>query len=146
VKQGSKADISAIGGMESVVEMMKMFPKCQALQESAFYVLVGLACSYNIGKKKAIETGGFEVLLAALHKHMISLRVCETVFDAMETMIEGNKKHTKRFMNAGGVTALTKVREEWPDKDDIQERVQNLTKLIMDENEELDSNQGCRRS
>jgi hypothetical protein len=63
-----RAGITANGGVEAVVKAMKTFPKCQVLQECACAALGNLAYSNVTGKKQAIESGGIEVLLAALKK------------------------------------------------------------------------------
>lgn len=51
----SKVGISAIGGVEAVVRIMKTFPKCPALQEYAYYLLHNLACC-SVGKNRIVET------------------------------------------------------------------------------------------
>jgi flagellin-specific chaperone FliS len=127
-----RAGISAIGGVEAILEVMKTFPKCKALQKSACYVLANLT-ECKIGKKKAVESGGFEILLAAVNNHMISLNICEAALLALEHIIEGSKENTKLFMHFGGVAALTRVREECPDNERVQAGVRTLAKLIVEE-------------
>jgi hypothetical protein len=55
--------------VEAVVKVMQSFPKCHALQSRVCCAprnLVG--CS--IGKAKAIESGGIEVLLVVVNNHL----------------------------------------------------------------------------
>jgi hypothetical protein len=68
--EASSSGIIVIGGAEVVVDVMKTFPKCQVLQESACDVLNNLACC-SIGKNKTVEMGGIEVAMAALSNHLI---------------------------------------------------------------------------
>jgi hypothetical protein len=65
----SRVGITAVGGVEAVVMVMKTLPKCPAAQEAACTALGNLACC-NIGKAKAIESGGVEVVLAAINNHL----------------------------------------------------------------------------
>jgi hypothetical protein len=65
----SRVGISTIGGVKAVVKVMETFPKCQALQEGACGALCNLA-SCSIGKAKAIEAGGIEVVLTAINNQM----------------------------------------------------------------------------
>jgi hypothetical protein len=132
--EASNVSISAIGGVEAVVEVMKMFPKSIGLQKFACIALMNLTYKCNIGDKKAVESSGFEVLLVAINNHLDSSCVCGNAFMALGHIIEGSEENTKLFMNAGGVlTALTKVREKWPDDDHVQNGVHVITKLIMDD-------------
>jgi hypothetical protein len=122
--------MSAVGGVEAVIAVMKTFPKCQALHESACYVLVNLTWSCNIGTDNAVASVGFEVLLDAVNYHLDSAVVCEKAFGVIESVISESKENTKLFMNAGGVAALTEVRTKWPNNDEIQHVVRILAKLI----------------
>jgi hypothetical protein len=90
------------------VKVMKTFHKCQALQECA---LANLACC-SIGKAKALESGGFELLLlAALNNHLDSAIVCENACWAMRcTASRGAaKENTELPITLGGGAAVAKV-------------------------------------
>jgi hypothetical protein len=73
----SRDGIAAVGGVEAVVMVMKTLPKCPAAQEAACTALGNLACC-NIGKAKAIESGGVEVVLAAINNHLDSEILCQS--------------------------------------------------------------------
>jgi hypothetical protein len=62
---GSPLGIAAIGGVESVVKIMKTFPKCESLHERACGTLYSLI-SCSTGKTNAIAAGGIAVLLDAI--------------------------------------------------------------------------------
>jgi hypothetical protein len=51
----------------------------------------------------------------------------------LENIIDGSMEQTKVFMNAGGVAALSKVRDMWPENKRIQASVLGLSKLIRKE-------------
>jgi hypothetical protein len=65
--------IASVGGVETAVKVMKIFPKCQRLQECACGALLNLS-GCNIGKAKAIEAGGIETILAAVTTHLNSAK------------------------------------------------------------------------
>jgi ubiquitin len=128
----SRVGIAAVGGVEAVVEVMKTFPKYRELQLSACGVLRNLAgCS--IGKKKAVKSGGMNVLLAAVNNHLDSSDVCETAIWAMQNMFVGSKENAGQFISLGGATAVAAVKNKWPDDDNIQTHVQILSELITGE-------------
>jgi hypothetical protein len=133
--------ITAVGGVEAVVEVMKQFPKCRALQSSACDAIRNLArCS--IGKNQAVETGGIKVLLAAINNHLSSALVCERACWALSNIVTGSKENTELLIFLGGATAVAKVRTMWqnndavqtmvggPNNDEVQTRVGRLAKLI----------------
>jgi hypothetical protein len=129
----SRVGITAVGGVEAVVEVMKTFPKCQALQESASLVLGRLA-SCDSGTNKAVETGGIEVLLAAVNNHLDSVRVCHRVCWVLSNIVTGrSKENTGLLISRGGATALAKVRTKWPDNECVQIRVRELGNCIAAE-------------
>jgi hypothetical protein len=69
-----KVFVKAIGGVEAIVKVLQSFPKCHDLQWRRCCALRNLVgCS--IGKAKAIESGGIEVLLAAVNNHLDSVYV-----------------------------------------------------------------------
>jgi hypothetical protein len=128
----SRVGISSLGGVEAVLKVMKTFPKCQALQENACVVLGNLALC-NLGRKKIVESDGLHILLAAVNNHLDSLKVCEYACRALSNMVEENKEHTELLIKLGGATAVAKVKEEWPDNEDVQDQVQRLAKLLAAE-------------
>jgi hypothetical protein len=128
----SQVGITVIGGVDAVVKVMETFPLCRELQRSVCASLCNLTCC-SLGKKKALEAGGITVLIAAVTKHTDSSLVCQHACDTLENIIDGNMEHTRVFMNAGGVAALSKVRNKWPENKRIQASVLGLSKLIRKE-------------
>jgi hypothetical protein len=128
----SQVGITVIGGVESVVNVMKTFPLCRELQRSVCAALCNLTCC-PVGKKKALEAGAVLVLIAAVTNHTASDLICQHAFDSLENVIDGNMEHTKDFMNVGGVAALSKVKDAWPENKRIQASVLGLAKLIRKE-------------
>jgi hypothetical protein len=124
--------IVTVGGVAATVKVMKTFPKCQALQGSACAVLCNLAFC-NIGKKNAVKSGGLQLLLAAINNHLDSADVCEYACRALFNIVWGTKEHTELLISLGGGSALSKVRKEWPDNDDVQTEVRDLAKLLAAE-------------
>jgi hypothetical protein len=104
---------------------MKTFPKCEDLQESACNALVNLA-SCEIGTAKAIESGGIEVLLAAVNNHLDSELVCENACWELVNLMRGRKENTDRLIILDGDAAVEKVRIKWPDNKDVQTQVERL--------------------
>jgi hypothetical protein len=143
----SKDGISTIGGVEAVIKVMKTFPKCQILQQRASIVLVELAiCS--IGNAKAIESGGIEVLLAAINKHLGSPFVCENACWALYSIVKKSKENTELLITLGGGAAVAKVRRKWPENNDVQFQVRKLVNMFAaewkawgDENEDEDEDE-----
>jgi hypothetical protein len=128
----SRDGISTIGCVEAVVKTMKTFPKCADLQEHACVALRNLACC-SIGKKKVVESGGIEVLLAAVNNHLNSSEVCENACWALVNIAKKSKENTELLISLGGGAAVAKVRRKWPDDNDVQKQVRNLAKLIAAE-------------
>jgi hypothetical protein len=128
----SRAVISAIGGMEAVVKIMKTFTKCQASQLVACLALRNLACC-SIGRANAIEWDGIEALLTAIKNHFGSARICQAACGALFYIIEGSKENTELFISLGGVSAVAKIRTKWPNNEDVQSWVRNLAYLIASE-------------
>jgi hypothetical protein len=111
---------------------MNTFPKCQTLQGCACEVLLKLArCS--IGKTKAIEAGGVEVFLAAVNSHLDSADVRESACRALVAIADGNRKHTERLISLGGGAVVAKVRNKWPDNDQVKLYMRSLTRLFLKE-------------
>jgi hypothetical protein len=128
----SRVGITAVGGVEAVVKIMKTFPKCQPLQEHACAILRNLACC-SIGKAKAIECGGIEVVLANINNHLGSSILCRSACMALFNMIRSSKENTCLVISLGGGAAVAKVRTKWPDNNDVQYWVRQLVKLIASE-------------
>jgi hypothetical protein len=119
----------AVGGVAVVVEAMRTFPKCQILQRRGCNALRNLAAC-NIGVAKAIESGGIEVLLAAIHNHLDSEILCESACQALVNIVSGSKENTGLLIILGGGAAVDKVRAKWPDANDVQTRVRKLASLF----------------
>jgi hypothetical protein len=126
----SRVGIAAIGGVEAVVKVMKAFPKCQRLQEVACTALHNLMYKSVTGKKKAIESGGIEVVLAAVNNHLVSPEVCENVCGGLINIVIGSKENTELLISLGGAAAVANVRREWPDNDKVQKYVRRLAKMF----------------
>jgi hypothetical protein len=127
----SRAGYSAIGCVEAVVKVMKTFPKCRDLQLSACTVLGRLVdCSF--GRKKAVASGGFQLLLAAVNNHLDSADLCEYACWALFNIVDGSKESTGLLIKLGGASAIAKVKEEWPDNND-RCKVRKLANLFVAE-------------
>jgi hypothetical protein len=124
--------MTAIGGVEAVVKILKTFPKCKTLQERACDALRNLAyCS--IGKAKAIESGGMEVLLAAVTTHLGCAIICQKACWALFNMAFDSKENTWLLISLGGGAAVAKVSTQWPDDGSVQTKVRGLANLIASE-------------
>jgi hypothetical protein len=128
----SRLGITAIGGVEAAIKVMKTFPKCQTLQLDASGALRNLACC-NVGKDNAIKLGGIEVLLAAINNHLGSSEVCDDACITLYNIAFGSKENTELLITLGGGAAVAKVRRKWPDKDEIQTWVRRLSNLFVAE-------------
>jgi hypothetical protein len=125
--------IAAIGGAEAVVKAMKTFPKCKRLQEVACAALHNLINKNVTAKKKAIESGGIEVVLAAINNHLGSSFVCERACKALLNIVNGSKENTVLLISLCGGAAVAKVRTKWLDNNDLQCWVRKLANLIASE-------------
>jgi hypothetical protein len=96
-------------------------------------LLAHLICSNVTGEKKAIESGGIEVLLAAVTTHLGSASLCENACQALFHITSGSKENTGLFIRLGGATAVAKVRTEWSDDDAVQSWVRKFSSLIASE-------------
>jgi hypothetical protein len=119
--------------VEAVVKIMKTFPKCQMLQERACAALLNVMCNNVTAKKKAIESGGIEVVLAAINNHLGSSFVCERACKALLNIVNGSKENTVLLISLCGATAVAKVRRKWPDNNDVQIQVRRLSRLLGSE-------------
>jgi hypothetical protein len=119
----SKVGITAIGGVEALVKVMKTFPKCQALQECACLLLFNLVYDSATGKQNIIKSGGIEVLLAAVNNHLGSRLLPEKACWALFNIVQGSKKNTELLISLGGQAAIAKIRRKWPELDVESDRV-----------------------
>jgi hypothetical protein len=129
----SKVGITAIGGVDAVVKVMKTFPKCQTLQEHACLALATLAHASSTGKQNIIESGGIEILLAAVTNHLDCARVCVHSCWTLANIVRKSKEDTELLIGLGGGAAVAKVRRKWPDNNDLQKKVQCLAKVLAAE-------------
>jgi hypothetical protein len=128
----SRVGISAIGGVEAIVKVIKTFPKCQSLQMNACSCLVNLVlCS--IGRKKAAASGGIKVVLATINNHLGSVVICQRACLALANIASGSKEHTGLLISLGGGAAMAKVRTKWPNDEDVQSKVRKLATMIIAE-------------
>jgi hypothetical protein len=102
------------------------------MQDDACCALVNLI-GCIIGKKKAVETGAMEVVLAAANNHTDCLCVCRNALDFLLGIVAPSKENTKLFISSGGVATVAKVRKQWPDDDDVEESVQMLMGPLIQE-------------
>jgi hypothetical protein len=102
-----KVGIVTVGGMETTVKVMKTVPKCETLQECACAALRNLACS-SIGKTKAIESGGSEIILAAVNNPLDSAIVCYKAFWALHNITSETKEDVWQLISLGGGAAVAK--------------------------------------
>jgi hypothetical protein len=128
-----KFGVVAVGGVAAVVKAIKTFPKCQLLQRGGCGVLRNLTSSNVTGKKQLIESGGIELLLAAIHNHLDSALLCQHACSALHSILHGSKENTGRFISLGGAAAVANVRTKWPNNDDVQTQVRYLAQLIVAE-------------
>jgi hypothetical protein len=126
----SRTGVSAIGGVEAVVKIMKTFPKCQMLQERACATLHNLAfCS--IGKTNAIESDGIGAFLAAVSNHLSSEIVCQNACGALHNIVCGSNENIELIISVGA--AAGKGSTKWPNNDNVQMHVRKLVDLIGSE-------------
>jgi hypothetical protein len=121
--------IATVGGVQAVGKVMQAFPMCKVVQERGCDTLRNLTwCS--IGKKKAIESGGIEVVLAAINNHLDSAKLCEHACSALSNIVSDYENRGLLItLNCGA--AVEKVGKKWPDADDVQTQVRKLAKLFV---------------
>jgi hypothetical protein len=128
----SRIGISAIGGVQVCLSVMTQFPVCQPLQWIACVPVRNLA-HCDIGKKKALDANGMEIVLHSLQKHVGSTVVCESALYALVNMIKESKKNTEILIGLGGAAVLVDVKNKWPDNAVVQPPLRRLAKLISEE-------------
>jgi hypothetical protein len=129
-----RVGIATLSGVEAAVKVMQTFPKCENLQWRACGTLRNLAASgYSIGQAKAINSGGIEVLLAAVNNHLNSAILCEFACWALSNIVHGSKENTRLLISLGVAAAVAKVRTKWPGNDKVEGRTSYLTKLLVEE-------------
>jgi hypothetical protein len=128
----SRAGITAVGGVEAVIEVMNTFPKLQELQRTACSVLRNLA-RCNIGKEKAAESDGIKALFAAVNNNLFVCVVCERACWALVNIVKGRKENTKLLISLGGAATVSKVKNNWPGNAEVQTQVRILAALIAAE-------------
>jgi hypothetical protein len=128
----SKLGVSSVGGVKIIVEVMKTFPKCHALQENTCLALGNLA-PCNLGKKKAVASGGLQLLLAAVNNHLESAKLCHFACWALSNVVAKSAESAELLISLGGGAAVAKVRKKWPDDEDVQPVVLRLAKLLAAE-------------
>jgi hypothetical protein len=102
----SKAGISSVGGVEAVVNVMKAFPKCQALQVEACIVVANFV-DCRIGMKKAVEAGAIEFLLAAINNHLdFTPDVSDCACSTLSRIVADSKENIELFISSGGVSTM----------------------------------------
>jgi hypothetical protein len=124
-----RVGISLVGGVEAIVKVMRMFKKCLERQRPACGTLRNLT-SCNLGKKKAVETGAMEFLVAAVNNNLGSAYLCDRACWALSNIVEESKENTRLLISLGGGATVSNVRKEWPDDDEVQIGVQDLAKSI----------------
>jgi hypothetical protein len=128
----SRIGISAIGGVEVALKVMTTFPNCQPLQWIACVPVRNLA-HCDIGKKKALDANGMEIVLGSIKNHLGSTVVCESALYALVNMIKDCKKNTERLISLGGASVLVQVKNAWPDNAVVQPPLRRLAKLVAEE-------------
>jgi hypothetical protein len=128
----SRVGISAIGGVEVVLNVMVAFPNCQPLQWIACVPVRNLA-HCDIGKKKALDNNGMQIVLTSIQNHVGSAVVCESALYALVNMIKESKKNTERLIGLGGAAVLVRVKNQWPDNVVVQPPLRRLSKMIAEE-------------
>jgi hypothetical protein len=79
----------------------------------------------TFGQRKAVDLGGFEVLLAAVNNHLDSAKFCQNACSALANIVIGSKENTGLLISLGGA--------KWPDNDKVQTQVGTLANLIASE-------------
>jgi hypothetical protein len=128
-----RVGISSFGGVEAIVKVLKLFPKCLALQENACKALCNLT-NCHLGKTKALEAGHtIPILLAAVNNHLVSFKLCEYAVLALHNVVRDDNLSTKLLLSSGGVAAAIKVKEKWINKGSVQRAVQMLMVPLWEE-------------
>lgn len=112
--------LTAIGGVEAIVNVMKTFRNCQELQTLACFSLRMLA-HCKISKTTAVEAGAMQVLLVAINVHLGSGGTCTHALYALVNLVKGSKENTDLLISLGGAAAVVKVKKtKWRDDNGVQ--------------------------
>jgi hypothetical protein len=129
----SMVGISSFGGVETIVNVMKSFPGCLALQISACKALRNLTHSH-LGKNRTLEAGQtIDILLIAVKNHLVSFKLCEYAVLALRNVVRDDNLSTKLLLSSGGVAAAITVREKWINKGSVQRAVQMFMIPLLEE-------------
>jgi hypothetical protein len=133
----SKVGITAIGGVEAVVKVMKTFPRCQTLQEYACRALANLTYKNVTGKKQATESGGCLVLV----------QLMKNTLDVITNVTHQHEESKVGITAVGGVEAVVKVMKTFPKCQVLQERacraLFNLTYSNVTGKKQVIESSGC---
>lgn len=91
------------------------------MQKGACFVLGNLGDINVNGKKNIMESGGIEILLAAVNNHLNSADVCESVCRALSKIAIRYSESKVRIIAIGGVEAVVKVMKTFPNCQALQE-------------------------
>jgi hypothetical protein len=92
-------------------------------------LVLGNLAFCNLGKEKAVKSGGLQAPLTAVN----NLLHCAYTYEyACWALLEERKEQTELLIGlfGGGGAAVAKVRKERPDNDNAQSEVRHLAKLI----------------
>jgi hypothetical protein len=128
----SRVAMTAMGGVEAIVNVMKTFRNCQDVQTLACFALRKLA-RCKIGKNAAIEAGAMQALLLAINVHLGSKGTCGYALYALVNMIKESKENTKLLISLGGAAAVVKVKTKWQDDTMVDPPLRQLAPLLAEE-------------
>jgi hypothetical protein len=101
------------------------------LQEVACDVLCIFIRDNVTAQKKSIETGGMEVLLAAINNHLGCATLCRNACAAMSNIASDSKENTGLLIGMCVTAVVVKVKNKWPDDTKVQRAVKRLTQSII---------------
>jgi hypothetical protein len=128
----SSVAMTAIGGVETIVNVMKTFRNCKAVTALACFAIRKLALC-KIGKNAAVEAGAMQVLLLAIHDHLACKQTCEYALYALVNIVRDSKENTKLLISLGGAAAVVKVKSKWQDGTDVYPPLRQLAQLLAEE-------------
>jgi hypothetical protein len=130
----SRVAMTAIGGVEAIVSVLKTFRNCEDLQTLACYSLRMLA-QCKIGKITAVEAGAMQVLLVAINDYLgRSANTCGHALYALVNLVKESKENTELLISLGGAAAVVKVKKfKWGYDSGVQPPLRNLATLLTEE-------------